>query len=89
MSMLTERLQVLISPDQRRRLEAEAERRGTSIATVVREAIDTTISGPTREERRRAVEAIKAMKGKYLPIEELEAIVDEEREGNVPLARPD
>lgn len=87
--MFTERLQVLISPDQRRRLEAEAERRRTSVASVVREAIDTTLAGPTREERRRAVEAIKAMKGKYLPVEELEAIIDEERERNFPLAQSD
>jgi predicted DNA-binding protein len=84
MSMLTERLQVLISPEQRRRLEAEAQRRGTSVATVVRDAIDTSLAGPTWEERLEAVEAIKAMKGKYLPVEELEAIVDEERERNFP-----
>jgi hypothetical protein len=84
MSMLTERLQILISPEQRRRLEAEAQRRGTSVATVVREAIDATLTGPTREERRRAFESIAAMKGKYLPVEELEAIVDEEREQNFP-----
>lgn len=88
MSMLTERLQILISPEQRRRLETEAKRRGSSVATVVREAIDTTLAGPTRDERREAVEAMKAMKGKYLPVEELEAIVDEERERNFPLVRP-
>jgi predicted DNA-binding protein len=87
--MLTERLQVLISPEQRRRLEAEAERRGTSVATVVREAIDTRLREPTREDRRKAVEAIKAMRGVYLPVEELEAIVDEERERNFPVAQGD
>jgi hypothetical protein len=86
--MLSERLQILISPEQRRRLEAEARRRGSSVATVVREAIDTTLAGPTRDERRTAVETMKAMKGKYLPVEELERIVDEERERNFPLVRP-
>lgn len=80
MSMLTERLQVLISPDQRRRLEAEAQRRGSSVSTVVREAIDATVTGPTREERRAAVQAIKAMNAKFLRIEEMEAIIAEERE---------
>lgn len=36
----TERLQVLIESEQRQRLEREAAARGTSVATLVREAID-------------------------------------------------
>lgn len=84
MSMLTERLQILVSPEQRRRLEAEAERRHTSVAMVVREAIDRSLEGPTREERRAAVEAIKRMNARFLTVEEMEAIVAEERERNVP-----
>lgn len=80
MSMLTERLQVLISPDQRQRLEAEAERRGASVATLVREAIDASLQGPTRAERREAVATIKAMRGTYLSPEEIEAVIAEERE---------
>jgi predicted DNA-binding protein len=86
MSMLTERLQVLISVEQRRRLEAEAQRRGSSVATVVREAIDASLTRPTREERIQAVEAIKSMTGKYLPVEEIEAIIEEERDASFPLA---
>jgi predicted DNA-binding protein len=80
MSMLTERLQVLISPEQRRRLEVEAQRRGTSVATVVREAIDDRFGKITPEDRRRAVEEIAAMRGRYLTVEEMERIIDEERE---------
>ena len=82
MSTLTDRLQVLISPDQRRRLEAEARRRGGSVA----EAIDASLARPTRTERLEAIEAIKAMRGKHLPVEELEAIIDEERNRVVPTA---
>ena len=82
MSMLTERLQVLISPAQRRRLEAEAQLRGSSVAALVREAIDASLGGPTQEERRRAVEEIAAMKGRYLTPEEIEEIIAEEREAN-------
>ncbi len=67
-------------PEQRRRLEAEAQRRGSSVATVVREAIDATVTGPTREERRAAVAAIKAMNAKFLTVDEMEAIIAEERE---------
>lgn len=89
MSMLSERLQILISRDQRRGLEAEAERRNTSVAAVVRAAIDATISGSTREERRRAFEAIAAMRGRYLPVDALEAIVDEERDSNFALLEAD
>jgi predicted transcriptional regulator len=87
MSMLTERLQVLISPEQRRKLEAEAERRRSSVGAVVRQAIDVSLAGPTRKDRVEAVEAIKAMKGRYLPVEEIEAIVDAEREANFPLTK--
>jgi predicted DNA-binding protein len=85
MSMYTERLQVLITPDQRRRLEAEARHRGSSVATVVREAIDSTVVGPTREERMQAVEAIAAMKIPNLTVDEIEAIIDEERDSVVDL----
>jgi hypothetical protein len=83
--MYTERLQVLITPDQRRRLEAEARHRGSSVATVVREAIDRTVVGPTREERIQAVEAIAAMKIPNLTVDEIEAIIDEERDSVVDL----
>ena len=40
MSMLRERLQVLINPEQRERLVRVARDRGTSVGAVVREAID-------------------------------------------------
>jgi hypothetical protein len=40
MCMLSERLQILLDADRRERLEREAAARGTSVAAVVREAID-------------------------------------------------
>jgi predicted transcriptional regulator len=85
MSMLTERLQILISPAQRRRLETEARLRGRSVAAIVREAIDASLGVPTREERRAAFEAIAAMRGRYLTPQEIEEIIAEEREANVEL----
>jgi hypothetical protein len=57
MSMLNERLQVLIAREQRERLEHEAAQRGTSVATLVREAIDLTFP-PTLPRRQRAADAI-------------------------------
>jgi hypothetical protein len=59
MSMLKERLQVLIDREQRERLEREATARGTSVATLVREAIDLTFP-PAQPRRRSAAEAILA-----------------------------
>jgi predicted DNA-binding protein len=79
MSMLRERLQVLVSEEQRQRLETEAARRGTSVATVVREAIDSFIGIPTQEERLAAVSAISEMRGVYLTTDELEAVIADER----------
>lgn len=53
MCMLTERLQILLDGDRRRRLEHEAAARGTSIAALIRDAIDLVYPS-TADERRRA-----------------------------------
>ncbi len=88
--MYSERLQLLVSPEQRRRLEQEARRRGTSVASVIRDAVDTHLGGPTQEERRAAFERIRARHGgHFLTPEEINRIVGEEREANFPdLLRP-
>lgn len=79
--MYSERLQLLVSPEQRRRLELEARRRGTSMATVIREAIDTRLGAVTREDRLRAFEEIRAAcRGRFLTPDEINRIVEEERE---------
>lgn len=57
MSMLTERLQILVDPERRRRLEAEATARGTSVGALVREAIDLAFPN-TSEDRRAAAERL-------------------------------
>ncbi len=50
--MKSERLQVLIEPEQRERLERAAVARGTSVAVLVREAID--LAYPAAAATRRA-----------------------------------
>lgn len=60
MHMFSERLQILVTADQRRRLEAEARRRRTSIGSIIRDAIDGQIGVATRQRRLRAVRAIRA-----------------------------
>ena len=77
--MLTERLQVLITPEQRRRLEAEARRNGSSVGGLVRAAIDARFGGAEQNERLQALDRIKAMHGEFLPPDELDRVADEER----------
>ena len=77
--MLGERLQVLVSREQRQRLESEAVRRNASVGSLVREAIDARYGVVTREERVCAVEEIAAMRGTFLEPEELARVIDEEQ----------
>jgi predicted transcriptional regulator len=78
--MITERLQVLLTAEQRRRLEEEARQQGRSVASLVREAIDARYGTSTREQRLAAVDAIGAMSGgRFVPPEELNRMVEEER----------
>jgi hypothetical protein len=86
--MLSERLQLLVTPAQRRRLDEESRRRGTSVGAVVREAIDARYGSATPDDRRRAYEAIERLQGTFLPPAEIEAIVDEERDGASRLSAP-
>lgn len=79
--MYSERIQILLSPDQRQRLEEEAERRKSSVASLVREAIDARFGVVSREDRVRAVEEIRAMQGgRFLSPEELNRLSAGERE---------
>jgi len=79
--MFTERLQVLVSRAQRRRLELEARRRRVSVGALIREAVDARAPRVPLDERRRAVSEIKEMNGgRFLSTEALEQIVDQERE---------
>lgn len=78
--MLKERLQILINPDQRRRLEMEAKRRGTSVASLIREAVDSHFGAVTHADRMHALDEIRTMKATFLPPDELGRISEEERE---------
>jgi predicted transcriptional regulator len=84
--MYDQRLQLLLSLEQRRRVEAEARRRDASVASVIREAIDAHLGTVDRAARLRAVEEIAAMRaGPFLTPEELNRIVEEEREAQFKL----
>lgn len=76
--MFTERLQILVSKDQRLRLEREARRRETSVASVIRDAVDAELGGSSQREKLRAVEAIRRIPPvPALPPEELRRLIDE------------
>ena len=77
--MFSERLQILVSPEQRKRWDAEAKRRGTSVAGLIRAAVDRDVSSLDRGDRASAVDRIRAMRGRFLPPDELDRLVEEER----------
>jgi hypothetical protein len=82
MHMLKERLQILVSTEQKRRLEAEARTRGESVGGLVREAIDERYGKRkykfSQAERKAAMERIRS--GPTIPFitpEELNRITEE------------
>lgn len=79
MCMYSERLQILVSPEQRRMLEAEARRRGVSVGALIREAVDEHLGIVDRSAREEALERIRGMSGTYAPPDELNRIVEEAR----------
>lgn len=84
MRMYTERLQILISKEQRQRLEREAKRRDASVASVIRDAVEAELGGVSRQDRLRAVEAISGLKGApFLPPEELAREIDLARDEEI------
>jgi predicted DNA-binding protein len=81
--MLKERMQILMSTEQRRRLEREAQRRGTSVASVIRDAVDAQLGAITVEDRRAALDDILAMRGRFASPDELNRIAASEHDEQV------
>ena len=77
---MLQRFQILITDEQRRRLELEARRRRESVASLIREAIDARFGPTTLEGRLEALEAIRALSGTFLSPDELDQVAEEERE---------
>ena len=72
-------MQVLIGRDQRTRLEAIARRRGTSVATLVREAIDRSFPDNAEARRRSSAEILAAEAMQVPDVADLLAELDEIR----------
>lgn len=78
MRMYSERLQILISKEQRRRLEAEAKRRKSSVASVIRDAVEAELGGVSADSRLQALKRIAAISpAPYLPPDELRRLIDD------------
>jgi uncharacterized protein (DUF1778 family) len=73
-----ERLQILIRPEQRRRLTQAARSQGTAVTALVREAIDEKFPPETtRQERRAAADRLLAMRVPHIEPDELNRLLDD------------
>jgi len=82
--MFDQRLQILLSLEQRRRLEEEARRRKTSVARLVREAIDARLGIVAQAERAPAHREIRKMRAlPFIVPREINRLVEEERDAVV------
>jgi hypothetical protein len=84
MLMLERRLQILIDEQRYRRIAARARERKTSVATIVREAIDFALPADV-EKKRAAWERIKAAEPMEVPasVEDLKAELETARSGGL------
>jgi hypothetical protein len=76
MCMLTHRLQILIDDERYERVRALARQRGTSVATVIREALDR---GLPATQRRRAAAARRILDATPMEVGDLLTELDELR----------
>lgn len=76
MCMLTHRLQILLDDERYERVQALARQRGTSVATVIREAIDR---GLPAAQRRRSAAARRILAAEPMEVGDLLTELDELR----------
>ena len=76
MRMLDQRLQVLVTREQRRRLEEEARRTGSSVGAVIREAVERRYGEISRGRRIAAAAKIAGLSGRPISLDEMEAVLD-------------
>jgi hypothetical protein len=79
--MAMERMQILVTQEQRRRLKQAAAGRGTSVTELVRQAIDAELAAvsPARERKLRALAELRAMPPvEFIAPEELRELIDQQ-----------
>jgi hypothetical protein len=73
-----ERLQILVTPDQRRRLAAIARARGAAVTSLIREAIDETFPATTdAAARKAAAHRLLDRRVPFVPPDELDRALDD------------
>ena len=75
--MYSERLQILLTPQQRRHLQQEAKRRGTSVTALIREAVNEHFGVVPEGDRGRAYRSIVARHARYLAPDRLDELIEE------------
>ena len=73
--MYSERLQILLTPDQRRRLQREAKRRKSSVTALVREAVEAHFGVAPEGSKEQAYRAIVGRRSRYVAPETLDELV--------------
>lgn len=73
MTTYSERTQVLLTPEQRARVERIAAQRGISVGAVIREAIDAQ----TAPRRRSREEALRSLLAQEAPVDDWEVMEEE------------
>ncbi len=68
------RLQLLLDEDRYRRVAGLARHRGTSVAAVIREAIDRGLPSP---DRKRAAAGRRVLEAELMPVPEVDELVAE------------
>jgi hypothetical protein len=75
--MYSERLQIMLTPEQRRHIQHEANRRGTSVAELIREAITEHFGVVPEEDRANAYRSIVVRRARFLAPDRLDELVEE------------
>ncbi len=76
MCMYSERFQILLTPYQRRHLQEEAKRRGTSVTALIREAVDQHLGVIPEGDRKRAYRSIIARQARFVSPDQLDDLVE-------------
>lgn len=71
-----ERLQILVTAEQRRRLDETSKATGRPVTALVREAIDKQFGEVSREQRLEAYERLKKRRIPFIPIDELNRLIE-------------
>jgi len=61
--MKTKRVEILFDPVEYAAIEKAARQRRQPVGSMIREAVATYVAGPTRDEKRRAIQSMAAMQG--------------------------